>query len=429
MLFRSFSTASALVVALASQPLASAQFYDSGCSSCGTAAAVAPPIHSMASCAQVTSCTPVQPVQQVCYQTVPVTTYRQEKQTVEVPTYETAYEDRQVTVYEPVSRQRTVEVPTVSYQNVTENRVVHRDMGRWQTNYTPVAKCAPCQVDPRPGFMGWLNRTGYSFRSAFTPNYRTSRQYVPKMMACNVATTRQVAVRGTKQVVVNETHMVAKVKTERVAVQKLVMKKQTVMVNKPVTAYRTVPIGTSMAYGYGGYGGYAGGATTAWIVDDADTSRVANRPEPDPAFGETRSAFQEDGKAPARNGDREFKRSDADDDGRFQRSSRSRTLPPPIEDEPLSKPPKTFPADSIAPPSFGASLDRPRNEVVRSSYSRSNSSRSGRTAASQPRVSQPKANATVRIGGWKASRSSSESSRTASSNERSAPQTTVALDD
>lgn len=46
-------------------------------------------------------CTPIQPLQATCYQTVPVTTYAQVKQTVEVPRYETAMEEREVTVYRP----------------------------------------------------------------------------------------------------------------------------------------------------------------------------------------------------------------------------------------------------------------------------------------------------------------------------------------
>ena len=151
------------------------------------------------------NCTPMMPLQATCYQTVPVTTYAQVKQTVEVPRYETTMEEREVTVYRPVTQSREVEVPHVTYQNVVENRTVNRDMGRWITNYHPVAKCAPCQVDPRPGVLGWMNRTGYSMRSAFVPKYTTSRQYVPSMMTCNVPQVRQVAVQGTRRVTVQET--------------------------------------------------------------------------------------------------------------------------------------------------------------------------------------------------------------------------------
>ncbi len=240
-------------------------------------------------------CTPIQPLQATCYQTVPVTTYAQVKQTVEVPRYETAMEEREVTVYRPVTTSREVEVPTVSYQNVVENRTVNRDMGRWVTNYHPVAKCAPGQVDPRPGVMGWMNRTGYSMRTAFVPNYTTSRQYVPSMMTCNVPSVRQVAVQGTRRVTVQETKMVAERKMEKVTVQKLVMRKEEVTVMRPQTAYRTVPIGSSMAFG-----GYYGGSQMAYgypIIDS--TTQSVQRPTPDtvgggPSRTATKENFEED---------------------------------------------------------------------------------------------------------------------------------------
>ena len=283
MLSRRFSVGAALgalVVSLQSAAV-QAQYYD-GCGSCRAVAAQ-----------PIAQCTPIQPVQATCYQTVPVTTYTREKQTVEVPTYETAYEDREVTVMRPVTRTRTMEVPTVNYQNVTEYRTVNKDMGRWTTSYHPIAKCAPCQVDPRPGVIGWMNRSGYSMRNAFTPNYTTSRQYVPNMVSCSVPYTRQVAVSGTRQVAVQETEMVAERKTERVPVQKLVMKREEVTVMRPQTAYRTVPIGTSMAYGspfIGGtqmaYGGYP-------MIIDSTATRSALAPAPDPISAE-RSAFKSD---------------------------------------------------------------------------------------------------------------------------------------
>ena len=282
----------ALVVSL--QSTAQAQYYD-GCGSCGPV--VAQPL---------AQCTPIQPIQQTCYQTLPITTYTREKQTVQVPTYETAYEDREYTEYRPVTRSKEVEVPTVSYQTVSEVRTVNRDMGRWTTNYHPVAKCAPCQVDPRPGLIGWMNRTGYSMRTAFTPNYTTSRQYVPNVVACSVPYTRQVAVHGTRRVTVQETEMVAERKTQKVQVQKMVMKSQEVTVMRPQTAYRTVPIGTAMAYG----SPYIGGSQMAYgyPVIENSSPRAALAPAPDPISAE-RSTFKEDSADP----DKSFKRAAGDD--------------------------------------------------------------------------------------------------------------------
>jgi len=293
---------------------ATAQFYSGGCSGCGTAMPVA-------QTAMAAECMPVQPVVATCYQTVPVTTYAREKQTVEVPYYKTEYEEREVTVMRPVTRQREVEVPTVSYQNVTEMRTMTRDMGRWQTNYQPVQKCSPCQVDPRPGMIGWLNRTGYSFRSAMTPSYTTSRQYVPNMVTCNVPVTRQVAVQGTRRVTVSETEMVAERKTEKVAVQRLAYRKEDVTVMRAQTAYRTVPIGTSMAYGGGystqsAYYPYGAGSAMAfgYPIIESSPSRTAQGPVPDD-IGGGRSAdrtkpFPADDDAPRSSSD-SFKRNDS----------------------------------------------------------------------------------------------------------------------
>ena len=264
MLLRSLTgTVTAAVLILTSS--ASAQFFGGGCSTCGTSR----PVTNVASCG---TCTPIRPVYSACYQTIPVTTYRKERQTVREPYYKTAYEDREVTVYEPVTRKKTIEVPTVSYKTVVENRTVHRDLGRWQTNYTPVAKCAPCQIDPRPGLLGWLNRTGYSIRSSFTPDYRTTRQYVPNMVACSVPVSRQVAVRGTRKVVVNDTEMVARKKTERVEVRRLAWRDREITVSRPVTAYRTVPVGTATAFGYG----YPG-TSVARIIDEGETREAPLR--------------------------------------------------------------------------------------------------------------------------------------------------------
>ena len=347
--------------------VARAQYYGDGCSGCGTS--MAAPI-SAASC-----CTPIQPMQATCYQTVPVTTYAREKQTVEVPHYETAMEEREVTVYRPVTTSREVEVPTVSYQNVVENRTVNRDMGRWVTKYHPVAKCAPCQVDPRPGVMGWMNRTGYSMRTAFVPNYTTSREYVPSMVTCNVPTVRQVAVNGTRRVTVQDTKMVAELKTEKVAVQKLVMRKEEVTVLRPQTAYRTVPIGSSMAFG----GGYYGGSQMAFgypILDN--TTQSAQRPVPDTVGGgasrtATKENFEED-KPP------------------FKRNEDSRT---PADNSSLETPARDDEEGVTFPPSARRESSK---EVVPTAHRRSSATA---TAA--------EANGS-KSSGWRATRKSSERS-------------------
>lgn len=383
MLSRRLSLAAALgaLVVSLQGTAAQAQYYD-GCGSCGAVAAQ-----------PLANCTPIQPLQATCYQTVPVTTYTREQQTVEVPTYETAYEDREVTVYRPVAQSREVEVPTVSYQNVTEYRTVNKDMGRWVTNYHPVAKCAACQVDPRPGVIGWMNRTGYSMRSAFTPNYTTSRQFVPNMVTCNVPYTRQVAVQGTRRVTVQETKMVAERKTERVPVQRMVMKKQEVTVMRPQTAYRTVPIGTSMAYGSPYIGGsqmaygtpYFGGSQMAYggyIIDNTAT-RSALAPQSDPIGGGTnRSAFksdEEEGEA--------FKRST--DDSNIRGSSFRQD---PLDDEP------TFPPNARR--TFEKSDNEKSDNIVIPAVYR-------KQASTEMTSSKP---VSSRSSGWRASRKTNDRS-------------------
>ena len=115
------------------------------------------------------------------------------------------------------------------------------------------------------------------------------------MMTCNVPSVRQVAVQGTRRVTVQETKMVAERETQQVAVQKMVMRKQEVTVMQPQTAYRTVPIGSSMAYG-----GYLCSSQMAFgypIIDS--TTQSAQRPTPDPVGGgasrtATRDNFEED---------------------------------------------------------------------------------------------------------------------------------------
>ena len=331
--------------------------------------------------------TPIQPMQATCYQTVPVTTYAQVKQTVEVPHYETTMEERPITVLRPVTTSREVDVDTVSYQNVVENKTVTRDMGRWVTNYHPVAKSAPCQVDPRPGVIGWMNRTGYSMKTAFVPNYTTSRQYVPSMMTCNVPTVRQVAVQGTKRVSIQETKMVAEVQKQQVAVQKLVMRKQEVTVMRPQTAYHSVPIGSSMAYG--GYNGISQMAYGYPVIDSGAT-QSALRPTQDPiGGGASRTATKENFEA-----DKPYERGDSTT---------------PAGGASYEKPAKDDEEPAIFPPS----ARRDSNNAILPTALR----RSSATAATD---SAPSSKST----GWRATRKTSE--RSISQSELSKPSISMA---
>jgi hypothetical protein len=199
------------------------------------------------------------PVQQQCYRTVPVTEYREVKQVVQKPVVETKYVEQPYTEYRQVVENKTAEVPTISYQNVTEYQTVHRDCGRWvaQTQYRP--QMSPCQYDGRPDLFGFLNRTGYSLRMAFTPQVWTERVYVPNVVAQQIPVNRTVAVRGTQTVNYQTARIVPVTSKRRVAVNTVRMVAEEVTVKQPVTVYRTVPSGTATVWGWGVPG--IGGAT------------------------------------------------------------------------------------------------------------------------------------------------------------------------
>ena len=255
---------SASLVALATGPVG-AQWFGRGMNSCDCAPPLAAPAMSSISSAcgcdmptvtAVSACAPVvqtvqiplQPVMQTVYQQVPVTEYQAVKQTVQRQVMETKYVDQAITAYRPVTETRMAEVPTVSYQDVTEYQTVMKNAGFWRTRYEPVAKLTPCQYDSRPGMIGWMNRTNAEVRNAFTPNQVARREYCPQCVAQQVATTRRVAINGTRQVAYNVTRMEAYQTTQKVAVAVPRTEAVEVTVMKPVTIVKTMAVGTQVTY-------------------------------------------------------------------------------------------------------------------------------------------------------------------------------------
>jgi hypothetical protein len=108
---------------------------------------------------------------------------------------------------------------------------------------------SPCQYDNRPDVFGFINRTGYSLRMAFTPRYWTERMYVPNVVAEQVPVTRQVAVRGTQTINYQVAKMVPITTTRKVAVNTVKMVAQEIVTQRPVTVFKTVPLGSSLAFG------------------------------------------------------------------------------------------------------------------------------------------------------------------------------------
>lgn len=236
-------------------------------------------------------CSCAQPVTQTCYQTVPVTEYREVRQTVRRPVIETQYVERPVTEYRPVVETRTATVPTVQYQEVTECQTQYRDRGQWITRYQPIPRMSPCEYDDRPGIVGAVNRAGYSIRTAFTPPYRTTREYHPNVVAQAVPVTRRVAIQGSRQVTYNVTRYVPQTTTRKMAVNTVRYVDEEVVAMQPVTVMKTLPIGTRTAYAYTPY--------------YPSTSQLAIQPSPDPVSAARaseppkRTADSQTGEAPA----------------------------------------------------------------------------------------------------------------------------------
>ena len=178
-----------------------------------------------------------------------MTEYRECRQTVQRPVVETNYVDQPVTEYRQVVENKTAEVPTCTYQNVTEMRTVQRDCGHWVTQCYQRPQMTPCQYDNRPDLFGFINRTGYSLRMAFTPQSWSERVYVPNVVAQQVPVTRQVAVRGTQTISYQVAKVVPICTTRKVAVNTVRMVSQEIVTQRPVTVFKTVPMGSSLSTG------------------------------------------------------------------------------------------------------------------------------------------------------------------------------------
>lgn len=268
-----------------------------------------------------------------CYQTVPVTSMVESREKVQVGTWKTVQESREYTVMTPKTEYRDMEITEMKYQTVVENQTVTRDTGRWITQYHPVAKYSPCQVDPRPGMIGWMNRTGYSLRSALLPNYTTSRQYVPNVTTVNVPVTRQVAIPTRRIVRVPETRLVAEKRVEQVPVRKLVFEEQERMVARPQTVWRQVPMGSRVAMNSWGY------SPRVAYVRPLDGAQSAAVPTKDPIS--TKAAVR-----PDNGGQRSFQRNSEGTSTPVQPGSFQRDLP-----ETQETPDFSFPTSSTNGPS------------------------------------------------------------------------------
>lgn len=294
---RALTLAAAMML---STSAAEAQLFNRGCSSCGAAAA--PMLPSPVSyggygydpcniCPQPVAINPcvtcpppvvMQPVQQTVYREVPVTKYRPVQKTVQKPVMRTVYEQRPVTAYRTEYETRTAEIPTTTYQTVTECQPRTVDRSHWQTSYQRVPKLSPCQYDPNPTLLGWMNRNAFALRMAMTPNYVRQRNFVPNVVAYNVPVNRVVAVPSTRQVTYNVAKLVPYESTQTVAVNKVEYQEQTVTAYEPYTEMQTVAVGTQTTYAF--VDSFGGGSTATAMQPTPDTQiRSARNPEPTPS--------------------------------------------------------------------------------------------------------------------------------------------------
>jgi hypothetical protein len=224
-------------------------------------------------CAQ----TCMQPVSIPCYRQVPVTHYEPYEQTVMKPVCRTEYIEQPVTVCRPIVEQRTAEVPECRYHPVTEFYPQTCDRGCYPTFCRCCPRVSPCQYDPNPGLIGWMNRTGYEMRMAFTPQYTYERRWVPNVITTQVPVTRQVAVQSVRRVTYNVTRMQTEIEHRRVAVNRVDMVPERVTMHRPVTVITQVPIGTSVAW-----------IPAGSLVGGGSGTATALGPTPDPAFRDAR---------------------------------------------------------------------------------------------------------------------------------------------
>ncbi len=266
--------------------VAAAQWLSGSSCGCGSAPAPIAMSRPVSSCSTGTcgavapvSCAPAMqaiPVTQQCYRTVPVTEYQQVRERVRRPVTEVEYVEQPCTTYRPVVETRTVDVPVTTYQDVVEYKQVAQNSGHWQTRYQQNQKVSPCQYDPRNDIFGFFNRTGYSIRSAFTPNMVATREYVPQSCVAQVPVTRRVPQTCVQKQSYQVTKYVPETTSRKVAVNRVRWVEEEVVAMKPVTVMKTIASGTQTAWTYAPAG--------ATVISSAPitNSAISLAPQPDP---------------------------------------------------------------------------------------------------------------------------------------------------
>ena len=120
---------------------------------------------------------------------------------------------------------------------------------------------SPCQYDNRPGLVGWLNRSSYEMRMAFTPAVTYHRQWIPNYVTTQIPVTRYVAHQSVREVSYNVTRLEPHIRHQSVAYQKVNYVAEKIVVQRAITVWKEIPIGTSVAWVPAG--SVVGGTATA----------------------------------------------------------------------------------------------------------------------------------------------------------------------
>jgi hypothetical protein len=196
-----------------------------------------------------TACQCMQPVTQMVSRQMQVTELHPEQRVEKRAVQRVKWVQQEATAYRQVMDTKVVEVPTVSYQPVTEMQTRTINKSRWQTITQPVPKMASCQYDNRPGMMASMNRMGYTMRTAFQPNFVTHRQFIPQVCQCKVPVQKMVAVQSTRQQTVSTARMEPYKTTQQVAQYYTDYEDYTVTAMVPKTVMKTVmEARTTMAF-------------------------------------------------------------------------------------------------------------------------------------------------------------------------------------
>ena len=239
-------TLAAVVVATLSSPVAlMAQWGAAQDCSCSA------PQQYFAAPAQIvsTACQCMQPVTQMVSRQMQVTEHVPEQRVEKRAVQRVKWVQQEATAYRQVIDSKVVEVPTVTYQPVTEMQTRTINKSHWQTISQPVPKMASCQYDNRPGMMASMNRMGYTMRTAFQPNFTTHRQFIPQVCQCKVPVQKMVAVQTTRQQTINTARMEPYKTTQQVAQYYTDYEDVTVTAMVPKTVTKTVMVPhTTMAF-------------------------------------------------------------------------------------------------------------------------------------------------------------------------------------